>query len=240
MSIKEFILKEIDGEMCAIPNPVFEKEKAQKSYDLFLKKSGIPSFYWNIDFKDYQGNKESKQFKSVEYYAQNLKNPLLAHAHLYLHGLNSSQKTALAINVLKEGIRQKLKVHFTLAGTLIAKLMKVQGFKEDVEISNYLEMLKTCDVICIDDAFDPDKSLMWKKSDNKNMIVSEWDTFLRELISSNTKIILTSNFNLEIIDQYYSKSIHELVERNFAVLEFTESVKAHRKSMVTDIFKHIK
>lgn len=238
--MRKFDLVEIDGETYAMPNKKYQEILSQKKYDLFLKNSNIPSFYWDINFKDYKGNKESKEYKSIIYYANHLAKFTTKHVHLYLYGINSSQKTALAINILKEGIKKGLKVQFILAGQLIDMLMKLQGFKNDEELESKVKKLKESDVICIDDVFDPNKTLMWKKSESKNMIISEWDIFLRNIISSDTKIIMTSNFNLEIIEQYYSKSLYELIERNFALLELTESVKEVRKSMVQDIFKHIK
>ena len=156
---KQFIIRTESGEEVATLNPKWEAEMVKKKYDLFLKQSDIPTFYYDIEFGHYKG-KKTKEFKSVVYYAENLDNPDLDHAHLYLYGVNSSQKTALAINILKEGIRKGLRAKFVLAGSLIDKLMKVQGFKQDPDIMSYLKGIKECDIICIDDAFDPDKALM--------------------------------------------------------------------------------
>ena len=233
--VQQFIYEEIDGEMKAVLNPVWKRINAKKLYEYELNKSGIPPFYFDIEFKDYRGDKTTTEFKQVVYYAKNLKNEEFAHTHLYLFGLRSVQKTALSANILKEGIRQGLKVKFVSAGELMDMLMKTQGFSADPIIQARIDSLKNADVLCLDDIFDPNKSLLWKNSENKNMQIAEYDIFLREVISSNTKLIVTSNFKMDAIEQYYGEDIFELIDRNFVLLEFKESVKSLRKENIKNV-----
>jgi hypothetical protein len=86
-------------------------------------------------------------------------------------------------------------------------------------------------VLLIDELFDSTKSLVWK-GESKNLIVAEWDSFIRHMISNNKKIICTSNILSSRISSEYSKSLYELVDRNFEVLQFTESVKEYRKKKI--------
>ena len=223
------------GEETAKLNPEWARERSRQKYELYLAKSGIPSFYHNIEFRDYQGNQQSEEFKKVLYYANNLDNPEFEHTHLYIYGVNSSQKSAIACNILKKGITKGLKAKFVQAGNLMKALMKTQGFSEDIDSETLIKELQEADVICIDDVFDPDKIGLWKNSDNKNLQVSEWDNFLRELSASKTKVVMTSNFNLDIIEQYYSRSLFELVERNYVLLKFNESIKTFRKDAINRV-----
>lgn len=232
-------IKEDDGFIYANLNPEYEDKLDQYKLNIKLKKSGIPTFYWDIEFNDYEGDKKNKSYLKIKYYAENFDQLKFNHTHLFCYGLHSTQKTALAINVLKSALKKGFNVDFILAGTLLQWLMSLQSFNIEKGIREEINKLKRSDIILIDDCFDPDKSLMWKNSENKNMIVCCWDLFLREIISSNTKVIITSNFDIDTIEQYYGKSLYELIYRNFAQIEFTESVKQKRKSKVEDIFKNL-
>lgn len=225
-----------DGEEYAIEDPEYKKQRIQDKYELYLKRSGIPSFYWNIDFKDYKGNKDSDEFKKLKYYADNCDNEKFNHVHLYVYGKHSTQKTALCCNVLKSALRKGLDARFILAGTLIDSLMKLQGFNKDDELYEYIKGLKKCDILLIDDIADSAKSLTWKNPESNQILIAEWDQFLRTLLSNKTKVILTSNFDKHIVEQQYGKSLYELIDRNFVCLEFKESIKEIRKLNVESAF----
>jgi DNA replication protein DnaC len=232
MSDYNYILE--DNEIVAIPNPEKQKETRQKKYQYFLERSGLPEFYWGINFEDYKGNRESDQFKKVKYYADNIDKEEFKHVSLFIHGSHSTQKTAVACNILKEAMRKGLRCKFILSGSLIDKLMKLQGFNKDEELYNEIKELKKCDVLLIDDCWDADKALTWKN--NNSLIITEWDIFLRDLLSRNTKIIMTSNFDKSIIKQYYGESLYQLIDRNFVEIQFTESIKEFRKLTVESAF----
>jgi hypothetical protein len=232
MSMYNYI--EEAGEIVAILNPEKQKELRQKKYQYFLEKSSIPEFYWNIDFKDYKGSRDSESFKRAVYYANNIDKKEFKHVSLFIQGVHSTQKTAIACNILKESIRKGLKCKFILAGSLIDKLMKLQGFNKDEELYEEIKELKQSDVILIDDCWDIDKNLTWKN--NNSLIITEWDIFLRDLLSRDTKIIMTSNFDKSIIKQHFGESLFQLIDRNFVELHFTESIKEIRKLNVESAF----
>jgi DNA replication protein DnaC len=220
-------------------NPEYEKKLTDFQYSLALKGSGIPPFYWDINFEDYEGDKNNISYRKMLHYSKNFEKPEFKYAHLFCYGVHSTQKTALAVNILKEAIRKGYKTNFILAGKLLKILRGLESYNIENEYKYIINDLLKSDILLIDDCFDPDKSLMWKKSENKNLIISCWDEFFRDIIVSDTKLILTSNFNIESIKEYYGQSLYELIDRNFVAVEFTESVKAKRKSIVKDIFKDL-
>ena len=222
----------------AIKNEAYWKQKANEKYFILLKRSGIPEFYWNIDWKDYKGNKSKENFDKALYFAQNFHKEKFNHTHLYLWSeMNNSQKTSISCNIGKEAIQQGYKVKFILGGTLIDYLMKNNGFNYNKEIHDKIQQLKEQDILIIDDAFSADKGTLWKNSPNNNLIISAWDQFLREVVSSNTKIIMTSNLQIDKIKELYSPSLFELVDRNFVVLLFEDSIKDHKKKKFDNLWK---
>lgn len=225
------------GETIAHSNPEYIKYIQNKKYELYLKQSGIPDFYYNIDFKDYKGNKESKEYKQIVYYAENCNTKEFDHVHLYLFGTQGTQKSALMYNILKQCIRNGMKVKTILAGNLINKLMKLQGFNRDEEIEAEIKQLKECDIIGLDDVGDIEKSMQWQ---NSSLVTVEWDNFFREVLSSKTKIVMTSNFPIETFKQYFSESLYELLDRNTHKIHLTESVKMLRKYNVEKVFEKVK
>ena len=234
--MEKYIFKrDSDGTKVAIRNEAYWKDINNKKYELLLKRSDIPKFYWDINFKDYKGDLSKEELNKAIKYAENCFTEKFDYVNLYLWSdANSSQKTAVAINIGKEAIRQGKRVKFVLAGTLIDRLIKNQGFNYNEEIEYYLKNIKECDMLLIDDIFDTKKSIHWNSSD---LIISEIDRFLRELCSSGIKIIMTSNVSIENIKNKFGLSIYALVERNFYPLEFRDSIKHHRKKMFENIFE---
>lgn len=226
----------IDGEEYAYESIEDIRKKQIAKYELYLRKSNIPEFYWKIDFEHYKGNQESKEFKDIFYYAENCHTEEFNHVHLFLYGNHSTQKSALMYNIGKTALKNGLKVKSILAGTLIDKLMKLQGFNYIEELYKQIMELKEVDLLLIDDFGDVEKSLMWSSS-NKSIILTEWDKFLREVLASRTKIVMTSNYDKENIGQVFGKSLCELIDRNFYAIHLTESIKEIRQYNVSKVFQ---
>ena len=229
---------EEDGDVFVYEDEETVREKRKLRYEYFLKNSGIPPFYHTINFEDYKGDKNNKEFLYIKHYADNCHTKEFAHVHLFIYGIHSTQKSALMYNVCKEAIKNGMKVKCILAGTLIDKLMKLQGFNYIEEIYNEIQELKKCDLIAVDDFGDIEKSLHWSGA-NKGMILSEWDRFLREVLASNTKIVTTSNYDKHNINQHFGKSIAELIDRNFFAVHLTESIKEIRQYNVSKVFENV-
>ena len=232
--IKPYIIKREGYERVLYRNESYWKEIDKKRYDILLRRSGIPHFYWSIDFKDYKGDLSKANLKKVIQYSEECFTDKFEYVNLYLYSKeNSSQKTAISCNVGKEAIRQNKKVQFILAGSLIDMLLKQSGFTHYPEIANELKKLKESDLLIIDDVFDTKKSVHWQ---NSNITTSEWDRFLRELLVSRTKVVMTSNMTIDEIQKNYGKSMKELINRNFIDLEFKDSITKERKRKFDNLF----
>jgi len=227
---------EINGETCITLNKDYKKEISQKKYKYFLERSGIPNFYWNIEFDDYKGSRSIDSFNKAKYYAEHLQEEKFNHVHLYLWGDNSSQKSAVICNIGKSGVKQGLKVKFVLASNLIDKLMKVQGFTINEEIELYIKSLKESDLLIIDDIFDTKKSLMWSNPSSSPLIITAWDSFLRDVFSSKTKVLMTSNIHPEDIKEKFGESLFHLIDRNCVCLSFFDNIKEVKKRSFDNIF----
>ena len=234
---------DIEGELYAVLSKDQFKSNTEKRYNIFLKKSGIPESYWDIQFEDYLGNKESKVFTEILYYAQNCHLPNLDFINLYLYGIPSTQKTTLMCNIGKQAIMNGLKVKMVLAGSLINKLMKLSGYSDNrdgiiTKIYNEIEELKKMDMLLIDDFGDNEKALMWR-GDSKNLILCLWDEFFREVLATKTRVVITSNNTITSLQHTFGNSLFELLDRNFKFLHLIDSVKDYKKSQITNAFNNL-
>lgn len=227
--MNKYEIKIIDGIEVATLNREWKKEIQNKKYEFFLKESNIPFDYYNLSFEHASiGSNKDVVDKCYNYINNYNKNSV---KNLYLYGLNSSGKTTAMCSIGKEAIRKGLKVKFILSSDLLSILQKTSGYNANEDFLSEKRKLESCDIILIDELFDSTKSILWK-GESKNLIVAEWDSFLRHTLSNGIKIICTSNILPFRISSDYSQSLFELVDRNFEVLEFTESVKQERKRRV--------
>lgn len=237
--MEQFDYIEEDGITYATLNKRYKSSLQYKRYVVYLKASGIPNFYWDINFCNYQGRRSKDSLRKAQYYSKNFNDEKFNYIHLYLVGINNSQKTAIACNIGKEAIKQDKKVQFVLAGALIDKLLKSQGFTINEEIESYIKKIKECDMLIIDDIFDEKKSIHWKSESGKALVLTAWDNFLREVVSSNTKIIMTSNIPIENIETKFGESMYHLIDRNFLCLSFYDSIKEIKKKKYENLFEEL-
>ena len=239
MSQPPYIFKKIKDESYAVPNKFYWKEISQKKYQILLKRSGIPNFYWDIEFSDYVGEISNENVKKIQYMCNNIHDEKFKYVNLYLWGSETgTQKSAVACNFGKECIRQGLYVKFMLFGSFVNHLMKLQGFHRDEESNEKIEELKQTDIIILDDAFDPNKSMLWKKESSRELIVSEIDNFFREQIYKNKKFVLTSNLSPQMIKENYGKFLYDLIDRNFISFSFLDSViKVKKERMYKNLWQ---
>ena len=234
MDKKPYIIKRENGERVAYRNEAYWKHIAQLKYELLLKRSGIPPFYWSIDWKDYKGDLSRDNLKKVIQYADECFTEKFDYVNLYIWcGANSSQKTAVMCNVGKEAIKQGKRVSFILAGVLTDYLLKNSGYSYNEEIAGYLKELQQADMLLIDDVFDENKSTVWNSN---SLIIAEIDKWLRPLFSTNIKVVMTSNVSPENIIKKYGKSMAELVTRNCVPLEFKDDIKKERTKNFANLF----
>lgn len=228
-------IKTIDGEDVAIRNEDYWKKKEQEKFELYLIRSGIPKNYWDIDFIDYQGDKSIDSKNKCEQYAKRCLEEKFHNVNLYLAGNFSSQKSMCACAIGKEFIRQGLTVKFVYAGDLIDLLLKNQGFSFNEEFYEQLQKIIQADLIIIDDVFDSQKGVYWQK--NSDLIISAWDTFLRNFIHSDKRIVMTSNFTIEVIKEKFGESLHQLISRDFLQLMFYDDIKIVRRKRFENIWE---
>lgn len=234
--MKRYLLEkdETTQEEYAIENPQWVKRASRKKYSLMLEWSGIPRNYWDLEFKDYKGDLSRKELAIAESFAKNVTHEKVKNTNLYIWGPNSGQKTMIACAIGKEAIKQDLYVQFILAGDLIDSLMKNQGYNKDEEENEKLRKLKMSDIVIVDDVFDDKKSLRWKTT-NADLIISEVDRFIRTMTSMNNRMVFTSNIELETIKHSYGQSIYELMDREFFILKFQDTIKQHRKDRYNEV-----
>jgi len=233
----EYDLINVDGDIYARPNIEYWKGIKKEKYNLLLKKTGIPSFYYNIEFDDYIGDKSRENLDKLRYMIENIDDDKFKDISLYLWGSeNSVQKTAVACNFGKSCLKKGLNVKFMNFGIFVDYGMKMQGFKYNEEAHYKLKELKEADIIILDDVFDPNKSLLWK-GENKGMIINVIDTFFRESIYNHKRFVLTSNLSLGMIKENYGESLYKLIERNSAEMQFLDSINEVRKFRLEEIWK---
>lgn len=227
----------------------FGTEKTNLSRDKYLEILNELKSFLKFDknciiknlINDYENIKDNYIFSNIKKikYFNNKKDvydfTIPKYHNFYSNGF-ISHNTALACNVGKKIIKQGYKVKFLLASVLIDKLMKLQGFGYNREIDNEIKDIKKCDIIIIDDIFDQTKSILWSKPESSSLIITAWDSFLRELVSSSTKLILTSNIPVNMIEKKFGISLFNLIDRNFICLGFFDDVKIHRKKSFDNLF----
>jgi len=232
VSMKQYIEVEINGETCLKLNPEWQKKIQNEKYKYYLKESSIPSDYWDLTFEHAGKGTNGRVVEICKNYISRLKKK--TKKNLYLYGLNSTGKTTAMCAIGKEAIREGLKVKFLQASSLLNLLQKTSGYGIDETYEFEKRKLDSYDLLLIDELFDSTKSTLWK-GESKNLIVSEWDGFLRHHLSNDRRIVCTSNILSERIANDYSTSLFELVDRNFMVLKFTQSVKDERKKQLNEI-----
>lgn len=227
--MEKYIFNEVNGELVASLNPEWQKHIQNLKYEYYLKDSNIPKDYWNLTYDHCGVGSNARAVAICKNYVNKIKKGSLK--NLYLYGTNSTGKTTAMCNIGKDAIREGFKVQFVLSDDLIDLLQKTSGFSYIEELEKKKEKIYEMDIVLVDEVFDSTKSLLWK-GESKNLIVSQLDSFFRHLVSNNKRIVVTSNILKERIASDYSLSLYELIDRNFQVLNFVESIKEERKKVI--------
>lgn len=235
--IERYIYREINGELTAELNPEWKEKIQREKFNYFLGLSGIPNDYWDLDFNSFPWDKSKPQVENCIKYANECKAEKFHDVSLYLYGGNSSGKTTVACSIAKEFIRKGLHVRFTLAGSLAEVLLKQSGYGSEDESKAKIAEYRNCDLLVIDDCFDVTKSIMWRREESKNLIISAWDAFFRDILSRQVRVIVTSNILPLEVHNIYGKSMFELIDRNFVLLKFEDSVKYVKKDKFKNLFE---
>ena len=218
----------------AKPCEACKNDLAEMNLERKLIKSEIPLQYHSYTFESYQGKDEFNNIKILKDFAENIDNIKYRFINLFLTGNKSCQKTTMLCVMGKELLKKNKEVKFVLAGDLIKLLMKDSGYGYDAEILKKINHYKMVDILLIDDIFDIMKSVYW--SNSNNLVITEWDLFLRYRLSHGLRIITTSNFNLNQIKEKFGESIQSLFNRNFKELKFCDNIEKIAMSNIEKIF----
>jgi len=228
--IPPVLYREENGERVGYPNPDYEPVLSAARYNAAFRFSGIPLEYVSLDFDNVEDKyvESRESFLLCKKYAMECRQESTQGISLYLHGaLNRSGKTTMQAAIGKEFLRQGFTVKYYQAGDLALKLINFDTYH------TVMEEARRADLILLNDAFDPNKSLMWGR-DKKPMIVSAWDTFVRSLMQDTKRFVIDGNVALAKVKESYSLSLYELLDTNCKQLEFLDSVKSARKMRVSE------
>jgi len=209
----------IDGIEYATLSPKYKEHIIEMKYKHFLTISEIPKEYYDLEFKDYKGEKSADSLSKCIHYSNSCKEDKFKNINLYLSGSYGTQKTTISCSIGKQFIHSGYKVKFVYASELIDFLMKNQGFSFNEELQKKIDNYMKCDLLIIDDF---GKGTYWKN--NPDLIIEAWDKFLRRIISDSKRIVMTSNYSLDYIKEHYGESLYMLLHRNFEELEFFDSI----------------
>lgn len=203
-----FIYKIIDGQEVALPNPEHEEYERKHKYDIFLKRSGIPTEYQKYTWDTIQGI-PPKTLKYCKQYADTFSNG--GEINLYIYGQRTAGKTTLACVIGMSILQQGIEVCFIKAHSIQNLMLKCQGYNQDESARDELDRYLSCEFLIIDDAFDRSKSVHWKNS--PELIISEWNDFIRERVQQEKRLLFTSNIGIMSLREW-GEDVYEMLSPN--------------------------
>jgi DNA replication protein DnaC len=145
--------------------------------------ANIPSSYWLLAFKDFEGDSKFYEFvtcvlKDIDKAYDN------GYSYLFTGGLGTG-KTYAACSILKMSITLGYASEYTTMATIINSILS-----KDVDTSSYIKNLIMCDFLVIDE-FDPRWIFPSEKAEQ--MFGSSLEHILRMRFQNATPTILCSN-----------------------------------------------
>lgn len=190
----------------------------RRHLEIAFTRSGLSELDLKFDIENYIGNDEPNNIPKLKLYAFEFEK--FANTSLYLWSEhNSTQKTTVAKWVLARLAENGYRVAFVLFNDLV-RLLQEYGFDESRE--EEYQRIASADCLVIDDAFDPNKSTIYKSGYQYAFI----DTFLRDRLEVRRKAtIFTANVAVNDISESYTASIQAMVKRNVQTMKFSDIVK---------------
>ena len=181
-------------------------------FQLRLEKAGIKDF--NLTFDNYKGKDAAGNLIKLKKYCYNSLSTYRYNSHLYLTGINGTQKSTLAKIILFNCIDFGLTGKFILMNQLMDVICNPMADEQDRE---KISFLKTCDVLVIDDCFSAKKVTLYKNSRDYQM--SFLDSFFRERLEVNKRnTIFTANVKIDEIEKNgFSYDIMNLLKREIQI-----------------------
>ena len=167
--------------------------------------AGILEEFWNLDIDQYKGNEAV--IKVVQEYLANLDNARKQGISIFFYGTNGTGKTFLGVEVLKEALRKGYSAQFTSLGGIIQAL--TDGWYDAEKRRRYEERIRDVDFLMIDDV---GKEMRISKNGLTEMV---FDNLIRYRSFRNKPMILTTNSDIESVENVYGKSIVSLLHGKF-------------------------
>ncbi len=167
--------------------------------------AGILEEFWNLDIDQFKGNEAVT--KVVHEYLANLDNARKRGISIFFYGTNGTGKTFLGVEVLKEALRKGYSAQFTSLGGVIQAL--TDGWYDAEKRRRYEERIRDVDFLMIDDV---GKEMRVSKNGLTEMV---FDNLIRYRSFRNKPMILTTNSDIESVENVYGKSIVSLLYGKF-------------------------
>ena len=167
--------------------------------------AGILEEFWNLDIDQFKGNEAVT--KVVYEYLDNLDNARKQGISIFFYGTNGTGKTFLGVEVLKEALRKGYSAQFTSLGGVIQAL--TDGWYDAEKRRRYEERIRDVDFLMIDDV---GKEMRVSKNGLTEMV---FDNLIRYRSFRNKPMILTTNSDIESVENVYGKSIVSLLHGKF-------------------------
>jgi DNA replication protein DnaC len=167
--------------------------------------AGILEEFWNLDIDQFKGNEAVT--KVVHEYLDNLDNARKQGISIFFYGTNGTGKTFLGVEVLKEALRKGYSAQFTSLGGVIQAL--TDGWYDAEKRRRYEERIRDVDFLMIDDV---GKEMRVSKNGLTEMV---FDNLIRYRSFRNKPMILTTNSDIESVENVYGKSIVSLLHGKF-------------------------
>lgn len=228
--MEKFIYKNNDrGETVVTGlNPEWEIKERERKLNVMLEYSGIPLQYRHFTFEKFESNiKQSHEnLLLCKKYSMNPRDSQLKDISLYLYGPNTAGKSTIACAMAQEMMARSLFVKYIGFGSLIDTIVLSHDFKLGEQAREILSQFDKCDIIILDDSFDPNKSTTYRDS---KLIIQGLDKFLRKHFDDRRRFIFTSNKKIVDIANIYSVDIYDMVDRNSISMEFLDDIKFIKK-----------
>ena len=167
--------------------------------------AGILEEFWDLDIDQFKGNEAVT--KVVHEYLDNLDNARKRGISIFFYGTNGTGKTFLGVEVLKEALRKGYSAQFTSLGGVIQAL--TDGWYDAEKRRRYEERIRDVDFLMIDDV---GKEMRVSKNGLTEMV---FDNLIRYRSFRNKPMILTTNSDIESVENVYGKSIVSLLYGKF-------------------------
>lgn len=165
-----------------------------------LRAANIGQDYWEVDFKDYKGPIEPKD------YALGYLHRLAEFKHLGVGllfvGPNGPGKTTLAMLIMKYLARANWDIYTTSLGEIVEQIQR--GWKQG-EDSAIIERCKRADFLLIDDVGKEHRG-------GSGFVQTVFDNLIRYRVQHRLPTFLTSNLTKVELERTYGDSVMSLLE----------------------------